>query len=33
MFMCLKRVDISVVVMCDASDVTEYARKRSELHV
>ena len=32
MYVCL-RVDISKLVMCDASDVTEYARKRSELHV
>ena len=30
--LCL-RADISILVMCDASDVIEYARRRSELSV
>ena len=30
-YLCLKRVDVSMVVMCDASDITGYDKRRSEL--
>ena len=35
MFICLfeKRVDVSMVVIGDASDVIEYDRRRSELYI
>ena len=31
MFICSLRVDISIVVLCYASDVTEYDKRRAEL--
>ena len=38
MFICLyvymfEKVDISILVMCDASDITEYDRRTPELAV